>query len=200
MIENGVIQDTWRTFVAVDLPPDAREALAGLVSQIPEWEAGGVRWVRPEGIHLTLSFLGETAPDMVPAISDQLAGAASNSGAFTLHLADVGAFPSLRRPRVLWTGLSGETTRLRLLHARVQGGLSLLGFEPERRRFDPHLTVGRIRRETSPRDARYIGAAFEQTTLPMPPVAIPVRSIVLFRSHLKPGGAEYERIFEAPLS
>ena len=199
MAETGAAGDTWRTFVAIDLPGDVKNALSELRSQVPPLEARSVRWIRAEGIHLTLSFLGDVDAGLVPAISEQLSGAAQESGHFTLELAGVGAFPSLRRPRVFWVGLSGETEHLRLLHSRVQGALSHLGFAPERRRFDPHLTVARIRRDSGPEEARRAGAAFGQATLPEPRATIPVDSIVLFRSHLRPSGAEYERLFEAPL-
>ena len=199
MAEAGAVREKWRTFVAIDLPGDLKHALSELRSQMPPQEAGFVRWIRPDGIHLTLCFLGDVDADLIPAISERLSDAAEKSGPFTLGLANVGAFPSLRRPRVFWAGLSGETERLRLLHSRVQGALSYVGFAPERRRFDPHLTLGRLRRDSRPEDARWAGAAFGQVTLPEPVPAIPVDSIILFRSHLKPGGAEYERLFEAPL-
>ena len=199
MAEIRAAREKWRTFVAIELPGDLTNALSELRSQMPPQEAGAVRWIRPEGIHLTLSFLGDVDADLIPAISERLSDAAGKSGPFTLDLAGVGAFPSLRRPRVFWVGLSGETDRLRSLHSRVQGALSHVGFAPERRRFDPHLTVGRIRRDSRPEDARPAGAAFGRVTLPQPAPSIPVDSTVLFRSHLKPGGAEYERLFEAPL-
>ena len=199
MIEAGAVREMWRMFVAVDLPGDVKIALSGLQSQMLPDEARTVRWIRPEGIHLTLCFLGDVDVDLIPAISEQVSDAAGKSGAFTLGLSNVGAFPSLRRPRVFWIGLSGETDRLRLLRSRVQGALSHVGFAPERRRFDPHLTIGRIRRDSRPEDCRPAGAAFGRVRLPEQAPTIPVNSIILFRSRLKPGGAEYERLFEAPL-
>lgn len=199
MDETGSVREKWRTFVAIPLPADVRKALSELHVQMRPQEAAAVRWTRAEGIHLTLSFLGDVDVDLIPAISERLSDAAAKSGPFALGVAGVGAFPSLRRPRVFWAGLSGETDRLRSLHSRVQGGLSHVGFVPERRRFDPHLTLGRIRQDRRPEDARWAGVAFGGVTLPERALAIPVDSIVLFRSHLKPGGAEYERLFEAPL-
>jgi len=199
MAEAGAVREKWRTFVAIDLPGDVKNALSELRLQMRPQEAGYIRWIRAEGIHLTLCFLGDVDADLVPAISGQLSDAAAKSGPFTLGLAGVGAFPSLRRPRVFWASLSGETERLRLLHSRVQGALSHVGFEPDRRRWDPHLTLGRIGRDSIPGAARWAGTAFGQVTLPQPAPAIPVDSIILFRSHLRPTGAEYERLFEAPL-
>lgn len=199
MAETGAASEKWRTFIAIDLPADVRSALSGLRSHMSQQEAYPVRWVRPEGIHLTLSFLGDVDSALIPAISARLSDAAAKSGPFTLSLADVGAFPSLRRPRVFWVGLSGETDRLRLLHSRVQGALSQVGFAPERRRFDPHLTVGRIRQDSRPEEPRLAGDAFSRATTPVPAPPIPVDSIILFRSHLRPTGAEYERLHEAPL-
>jgi len=150
-------------------------------------------------MHLTLRFLGDVDPEIVPAITAQLADAARKSGRFTLTLGAVGAFPSLRQPRVLWVGLTGEIQRLRLLHSRVEGALSQVGFPPEKRPFGPHLTVGRIRQADGPRLARGAGVAFGRVILPEPPPAIAVESVALLRSHLKPSGVEYERLFEARL-
>ena len=199
MSETGAAREKWRTFVAIDLPADVRRALSGLRFQMSQQEADPVRWLRAEGIHLTLSFLGDVDVALIPAISARLSDAAAKSGPFALRLANVGAFPSLRRPRVFWVGLSGETDRLRLLHSRVQGALSQVGFAPERRRFDPHLTVGRIRQDSRPEDPRLAGEAFSRVMVPGPATPIPVDAIMLFRSHLRPAGAEYERLHEAPL-
>ena len=191
--------ERWRAFVAVDLPGHVKEALSALQARMPPMEARCVRWVRAGGIHLTLCFLGDVDAGLVPAISEQVSAATAQSGPFTLALADVGAFPSLGRPRVFWVGLSGETERLRLLQSRVEGALTRVGYRPERRPFDPHLTVGRVRREARPDEARRAGQAFGGLSVPDPAPTFRADSVVLFRSHLGPGGAEYERLFQARL-
>ncbi len=146
MAETGAAGEKWRTFVAIDLPADVRSALFGLRSQMSRQEAGPVRWTRPEGIHLTLSFLGDVDSALIPAISGRISDAAAKSGPFTLRLGNVGAFPSLRRPRVFWIGLSGETDRLKLLHSRVQGALSQVGFAPFDRTADRKIPAWPERR------------------------------------------------------
>ncbi len=109
MGEAGSVREKWRTFVAIALPADVRKALSELRVQMGPQEADSVRWTRAEGIHLTLRFLGDIDVDLIPAISERLSDAAAKSGPFALGVAGVGAFPSLRRPRVFWAGLSGET-------------------------------------------------------------------------------------------
>ena len=189
--------ERWRTFVAVPLPEDVHRALGALQRSMPRRAGDVVRWVEPDAIHLTLRFLGGIDPDRVGPISEGLSEAAARSARFTLKLDGPGAFPSLRRPRVLWVGLSGETDRLKQLHGRVEGALVRAGFDPEDRGFQPHLTVGRIR-ERAPRGAEWqAGEAFGR--LNPGAAGFEASRVVLFRSHLHSTGARYEELFSAPL-
>lgn len=190
----------WRLFVALPLPGDVQRHLGAVQSAFPGRASRAVRWLEPTGIHLTLRFLGDTDPQQVSGISAALSEAASQTAKFWVYLGGPGAFPSLRRPRVLWMGVSGETQRLKRLQARVEGALSKMGIKAEHRPFHPHLTVGRIQRETPPPREREAGEAFSKIAVPDPPPAIPVQSVVLYRSHLSREGAWYEALSEAPLS
>jgi 2'-5' RNA ligase len=189
--------ERWRTFVAVPLSEDVHRALGALRRSMPRRASDLVRWLEPSSIHLTLHFLGSIDPDQVGQISEGLGEAAARSGRFTLKLDGPGGFPSLRRPRVLWVGLSGETNRLKQLHGRVEGAVLKAGFDPEERGFQPHLTVGRIQ-ERAPRGADWqAGEAFGRLN----PFAADFEAsrVVLFRSHLHSTGARYEELFSAPL-
>ena len=191
--------ETWRTFAAVELPEPVRQAIAGLKDQMPGPVLPVVRWVHPDGVHITLKFLGEVAPQQTLEIAGLLAEAASRSGRMSLRTGVPGAFPSVRSPRVLWVSFNGETQRLVQLQGRVEGALGTLGFAPDRDRFALHATVGRLNNEAQRLMAVRVGQAWELVKLPPDMPAFTVNSVVLFRSQLDPGGARYEKLFEAPL-
>lgn len=191
--------ERWRLFVAIPLPDEINRVLAYLPSMLAKRDAVAIRWIAPDGIHLTLQFIGDTDPAQVPAISGALDSAASQSGRFGLKLGSPGAFPSLQRPRIFWIGLEGEVDRLKRLQGRVEGGLSRLGIAAEPRPFEPHLTVGRLQRDPRPQDVRQAGAAFGRMRFPDRDYEFAVEDVVLFRSYLHQSGARYEALHSAPL-
>ena len=191
--------ETWRTFAAVELPKPVRQAIAGLKDQMPGPVLPVVRWVHPDGVHITLKFLGDVAPQQTLEIARLLAEAASRSGRISLRTGAPGAFPAVRSPRVLWVNFKGETQRLVQLQGRVEGALGTLGFPPDRDRFSPHATAGRLNNEAQTLIVMRVGQAWELVKLPPDMPEFTVNSVVLFRSQLDPGGARYEKLFEAPL-
>lgn len=191
--------ETWRLFVAIDLPRHVKEEIAGMVDSMPQHAKPLVRWGPREGIHLTLQFLGDVEPGRVPEITEKLTDAASRTGRFSVSLSKPGAFPSYRDAKILWVGFEGEVRRLAQLHGRVVGALSTLGFEAERRPFVPHATVGRVARDVRGREAGDVGYGWRNTRRSRHQTDVPVESITLFRSHLMPGGPRYEPVFTAPL-
>ena len=195
----GLHENVWRLFIACDLPPDAKAALTGTAWSVPEFLRPLIRWSRADIMHLTLRFLGDTQSDRVESIGQCMREAAQRSARFTLRLDDTGAFPDIRRPRVLWVGIAGELERLRMLHTRIEGALAQIGIDPEDRIYNPHLTVGRMQREVPPYDAAQLGQAFAHVRLPDPRPEIPVESLVLYRSRLLPEGPSYEELERAPL-
>jgi RNA 2',3'-cyclic 3'-phosphodiesterase len=136
-----------RLFIALPLPPEVTgwlwqfgQKLAGVVP--PE----AVRWVRPEGMHLTLSFLGdEVTAVQLPLIIQALDQLATVTQPFSLHLDKLGCFPKPLAPRVIWAGLAGDVVQLRQLKTGLDELLTPLGWPPERRSFSPHLTLGRVK-------------------------------------------------------
>lgn len=191
--------DLWRMFIAADLPAEVKAALTGTAWSIPDFLRPSVRWSRAEMMHLTVRFLGDLDHDRVDDIEECMRDAAERSGRFTLHLDDTGAFPTLSQPRVLWVGITGEVDRLQKLHTRLEGALGSIGIDPEDRRYNPHLTVGRLQREVRPFDASQVGQSFAHVRLPEPRPGIPVQSLVLYRSRLLPEGPRYEELARAPL-
>ncbi|MGD2206022.1 MAG: RNA 2',3'-cyclic phosphodiesterase [Anaerolineae bacterium] len=190
---------TLRTFIAIELDEELREALGQLQDQLHRQVAPrSVRWVRPEGIHLTLKFLGDTPMDKVHEVKTVLAQAAGEVGPFTIIAAELGCFPNTRRPRVLWVGLEELTGKLMQLRDAIEAHVAPLGFPTERRRFHPHLTVGRVHRRASKSEVREIGqmvTTSEIGTLD----EMTVTSVSYIKSDLRPSGAVYTTLFEAAL-
>ena len=187
-----------RLFIAIELPSEVLSALTQLQHQLQRDSAlARLRWVRPEGIHLTLKFLGETPATQQPAIESALQRAIQGVSPFQLALGRLGSFGGKQSPRVLWLDLTGDTDPLVKLQRQVEAQLSPIGFPPETKRFSPHLTLARIPQE----DARIVAPALAAAIhpVPVPTATMPVREISLMQSDLRPGGAVYTRLFDASL-
>lgn len=183
-----------RTFIAIEVPPKIREALADCRHELERLPAEA-SWTRPVNIHLTLRFLGEVEEKQLAAIARAMQGSVQGIAPFPLHLSRLGAFPNLRRPRVLWAGLAGEIQVAEELQARLEERLEATGFACETKAFHPHLTLARLKSVTNP---RLWSEAVDQTQLPQ--LAFEVQRIVLFQSKLHPGGAQYTELAEAFLT
>jgi 2'-5' RNA ligase len=181
-----------RLFVAVNLPATVREtvydALAPVRRAVPE-----VRWTKPESLHVTLMFLGDTDEAKCDAVITALAAAARRHSPFRIAIEDVDAFPSLRRPSI-WILRVADGGALRLLQAAVERALVPLGFAADERPFTPHITIGRARgrRGSTPAQA--------------PPVRtrrraeVAVETVDLMKSQTGADGARYELLAAAPLA
>ena len=186
-----------RVFVAVELSNAVKAEFAGLAAAIDALGVRGVRTVRPEGIHLTLKFLGDVSVELVPEIEAAMDSAAGEIAPFDLSLGDAGVFPNPRATRVLWVGVAGDLDSLGRLQQRVEGNLAELGFRPERRGFNPHITAGRVRDRVSNADRRRVTETLLSHEYARP--LIHVESINLIRSILRPDGAVYEPIYGVSL-
>lgn len=171
------------------------ENIAHLRQDIP---ARTVRWVRPEGIHLTLKFLGDVPIEKINQISATLEAICLEHMSFSVNISEFGCFPNFRRPRVLWIGVQDLSTQLAPLQAEIEDELSKLGFERETRRFHPHLTVGRIKKIRDRMEAQRLTAALEDVKIG-DIGQFRVNDVGLIRSDLKPTGAVYTRLLTAKL-
>ena len=149
-----------RAFIAAEISQEARDALESVADGLKAQGVSGVRWVRPQGVHLTLKFLGEIDEELVPGVLEAMERACRGTGPFTLGLGNVGAFPNTNSPRVIWVGLSGDVEPLSELQRRVDQSLhSALSFPLEARPFTPHLTLGRLHDRTTAQNRRRFGQA-----------------------------------------
>ena len=190
--------DKVRTFIAILIPDKTRRALAECIQQLSGLAPQGVRWVDPEGIHLTLRFLGDIPVERVEHVLAAQGVAAGSGEPFSLQLSGLGMFPNSERPRV-WAGVSGDMGALRLLQEEVEAQLERVGFPRDRRPFAPHLTLGRIRDRASSAERKRIAAATGSVALGHAEPWV-VEESHLIRSTLTPQGAIYTSLGAARLS
>lgn len=188
-----------RAFIAIELPEGLKISLARLQDSLRSGREEFVKWVDPEGIHLTLKFLGNVPSDKIAEITEATARAAKGVKPFYLQAQGVGAFPNLKSPKVVWVGLGGEIQSLKNLQSRIERTLSELDFPTEAKEFSPHLTLGRVRDKATSRDRSQLGEAlgtlkFESSS------AFLVDEISLMRSTLTSSGAIYNRLSSVKLS
>lgn len=183
-----------RLFVAVNLPPKERERIHRAARPLREKDLP-VRWVGADGYHLTLKFLGEVRNERVGLVESILGRLAAGCPPFLAELGGFGAFPSVRRPRVLWMGVE-PTPALRCLKQDVEWGLADLGFERETRAFHPHLTLGRVERESQAGSFRGLDDLVARLSYSG---SVEVRSVELMRSQTGPGGSQYSVVSSHPL-
>jgi len=175
-----------RTFIAIELPSEVKTLLDNVQQGLKSLPLKA-KWVRPQNIHLTLKFLGDINPANIEDIGQAMAHAADECAPFSLSVAGIGFFPGIKRPRVVWAGLGGETEILLNLQRRLAQRLAAIGFPKEKRPFKAHLTLGRIRHTVSP---RIVGSAIEDYSN-LGNLQFDADRIILFKSDLKPTGAVY---------
>ena len=186
-----------RLFVAWELPEALLAALERLQGELRA-QAPALRWVRLQGIHLTLKFLGEVGESRVPAIIEALRRAAEPTAPLAIALGRPGSFGGRQGPTVIWVRLEGDLEALAHLQRQVEGALAPLGFPPEERPFHPHLTLARVPPESAA-DGRRLEALLPTAHLPSPE-PFTIEEISLMRSILGPGGAAYQRLATLPLA
>jgi len=192
-----------RSFIAIELPAELKLELVQLEAQLKSGEQPGVKWVDPNGIHLTMKFLGNIAVDRVEGITRAMEEAVCGISPFQLKVKELGVFPNFKRVQVAWVGLTGEVDKLAQLQKRIESNLTPLGFAPESRPFAPHLTLARLRAQTSPDEKQRFGQLIANTTFEAAHT-IEVDAINLMKSQLTREGAIYSQInsirLEKPLS
>ncbi len=182
-----------RLFVAIELPGDVKQEIGRFQSRLRQSGLENLKWVAPEGLHITLKFLGNTSSGLVSDIEKSLEGASERFAPIDIGIKGLGAFPGLSRARVLWVGLTGELGRLQLLAEEVEGSLVSLGFIREKRRFTPHLTIARVRPEVTPAELGAISDAVSHDSFNLG-YPLKVGSLSLMQSQLYPDGARYTRL------
>jgi len=186
--------DGIRSFIAIEIPPSLKSRMEEVQEELRRAEAD-VKWVRPEGIHLTLKFLGSIRREDVEKISVALGPVAASIAPFEIRILGLGCFPHARNPRVVWLGVDRGRDPLASLHLAIEQKMADLSLPPEERPFSPHLTLGRVR---SPRGRVGLARALEMNR-GAEIGSFQAREVILFRSELRPSGAVYTKLGEFPL-
>ena len=189
-----------RSFIAIELDDTIRRALGDVQEKLKtERAAKMVRWTAPESIHITLKFLGDVDAGKLPALQNAIAGSCKGISPFVLALRGVGAFPNMRRTNIVWVSAEGQVDVATELAQKIEDACANLGFAREDRPFTPHLTIGRVKRDASPNDRRFIGEMIERAQVGMLG-ELHVDYVSLMKSDLRPTGSVYTRLMQVQLT
>jgi RNA 2',3'-cyclic 3'-phosphodiesterase len=187
------MMDQIRSFIAIELPGPVKDGLRKIQDHLRLADSSGAKWVEPEGIHLTLKFLGNVEASRMDQIIRLMGTASQVTGPFRLELKRLGAFPNLRKTQIVWVGISGDLDKLQILQKRLEDDLSRIGFPPEGRAFTPHLTLARLRDYATPLQRQTLGEAIALYKLESD-LVIQVNTISLMKSQLTRTGAIYTEL------
>lgn len=182
-----------RSFIAVNIPDELREQISGIQEQLRQ-TGERVSWTKPGNLHITLRFLGDVEEKRIDELAGLVTRVAGMRSKFSVSLNEVGAFPNLRRPRVLWIGIQEGAQELKRLAVDLENGLAKIGFPREARTFSAHLTIGRVKA----RVREPFGDELRNIEFQSPP--FPVEEICLMRSQLHPAGAIYTPLKVGPFA
>lgn len=180
-----------RLFVALVLPDEIKNYLNQIISDLQKADAG-VKWVKPEQIHLTVKFLGETNESKVDSIKNSLDNIAEKQKTINVSLSKLGVFPNLVRPKIIWVGLEGEISALANLADKVSNDFEKFGFEKERRKFKAHLTLGRVKSDRGLFELSDLISKYNLSQM-----QFDFKKLVLYKSVLTPKGPIYSVVSES---
>ena len=187
-----------RSFIAIPVSDAGIQALNDAVRSLETEIGRHVRWVRPEGIHLTLKFMGDIQLGIAQQVLEALPSVAAAFMPFELAIKELGAFPNLRCPRVLWAGVNGDLEVLSSLQQAVKDSVERLGLPKEQRYFSPHLTLGRVGRDVDDGQRRNIGEAVSSVATPAV-VRWTADTVNLMRTELDAEGSKHYLVGSASL-
>jgi 2'-5' RNA ligase len=185
-----------RSFLAFELPLEIKNVVARVSEELRQ-STLNARWVKVDNIHLTVVFMGNIETEDIPAIAGGVKEVCQAFGAFDLSLKGIGCFPNRRNPRVLWLGLDGDLEPMSEFRDALQGHLADFGIKEEKRKFKPHLTLGRFRKpkKTDSKENQLL-SKYEDISSSV----CSLKELILFKSNLKPTGAVYTKVEAWPLT
>jgi len=187
-----------RAFIAIELPGGLQKAISQVIERLQATASKpAVRWVSASNIHLTLKFLGDSAPTSLGVIEEALKTEVGLHSGFRMEAGGLGAFPNTKRPRVIWLGVDAPP-ELTSLQRGIDTATAKLGYASEARPFSPHLTLGRVRENTSSSELSALAAQLKEVRFHSPG-SFEVDAVHIFKSDLLPGGSVYTRLFSASL-
>ncbi|MBD3385229.1 RNA 2',3'-cyclic phosphodiesterase [candidate division KSB1 bacterium] len=177
--------DKVRTFICIELPEKIRDDIAALQHAVKPM-GRGVRWVQPRSIHLTFKFLGDVEQDQLNKVEKAVKEACNQISSFALQVNEAGAFPNFKSPRIYWTGFRSVPDMMLRLQSEIENELCKIGFAKEKRKFTPHLTIGRVKYGDGVKEVSHYlqNNSFESGSFD-------VESVTIMKSELSSAGAKY---------
>jgi len=183
-----------RTFIAIELSEDIKSALDQVESHL-KYSGADVKWIAKENIHLTLKFLGEINDAKCEKIKSILDTIAKSTKPFYISIKDIGAFPKIDYPRVIWVGLDKGAVESTELAGKIDSELAKIGFEKETRPFSAHLTIGRVRSLKNKQALKEKITGYQLPSASSPRFSVGI--VTLFQSKLTPSGSIYTKLHES---
>jgi len=185
--------DLIRCFVAIEIPDDLKIRIDDYIFSLKQISPK-IKWIKAKNLHITLKFLGEIPEKTLIQLQNKLSTVSEVTEPFEMSVQGAGFFPNKNKPRVVWLGLQNDNNNsIFKLHEWIDKKIESLGFEREKRRFSPHLTLGRIKFPDNHSElAEYINQNEFQSSV------FKVNEVVLIKSVLRPTGAEYSQIKNYP--
>lgn len=182
-----------RSFIAIAIPEPIKEQIGKLIGLFGKYNAD-VKWTKYENLHLTIKFLGDTPELLLPKIHESLIATVSSFKPFYIRIYGTGAFPNKKYPRVIWAGLE-HSEILTSMAQEIEYSMVHFGYQRERKKFNPHLTLGRVRSQKGIIDIMKELEDYQNFDFGN----LEVSDVELMKSVLKPKGAEYTCLFSIPI-
>lgn len=182
-----------RIFAAIDISDEARAKVADYMEALrDEFPQIRVGWEQAEKLHLTVKFFGDIDETQLESLVKAIKDTASRISSFRLQISGTGVFPSSGKARILWLGLKDETGSLQRLHELLQTRCEQIGFAKEKKTFNPHLTIARLREPSKSAELVNFHTKGKFTS-----PSFKVNELIVFQSRLHSNGSEYTPIFRA---
>lgn len=189
------MSDMIRAFIAVNFNPKIQRSIKYMQNHLRKTNCD-IKWVQPENIHITLKFFGNIETKQTDAIKQMLANHYQRTKPFKIELTQLGAFPNVNLPRILWIGLRDNKQRLNQIAISLQKALTKIGFEGNQKSFSPHITIGRIR---SLKNTELLSESISKYQVPRGLTQI-ITTIILYKSTLTSVGPNYESLYHVTLT
>lgn len=177
------MEESIRTFIALLINDELKNKLKQIQEALRSANAD-VKWIAPEGMHLTLKFLGNIGFSQIAGACKAVAEIADKFSSFPISLSSVGAFPSINCPQIIWVGVDEGKEIIYEMNQQIENRLAMLGFKKEKKRFNPHLTIGRVRSLNG-----FTELTKRIATIETPVERIVVSDICIMKSQLNSQGA-----------
>ncbi|MCX5687235.1 MAG: RNA 2',3'-cyclic phosphodiesterase [Candidatus Omnitrophica bacterium] len=182
---------TIRAFIAIEINNQTKQKISKLISILKKSNADA-KWATEDKLHLTLKFLGNVHKDKIQEIANVISIISNNFKSFAVSFSEIGAFPNTSCPQVIWLGIDKGTESLKMLNDKIEASLEKLGFAKESRKFEPHLTLARIRSSKNISNLKKLIGEISCNI----GNEIPISKLILFQSNLNPKGAVYSILLE----